>query len=644
MFDFLKKKPKPQKPLMVSYQNLLASMQDGGVKVSEPWTLAKERLNGGAKDVGAVAARKAYKIHNTKLQNQWINPLQSVNSGFGNAHLSFFLYQPVNYYECYSLAQDPLFTKVFNLLSQAPFSKGGELVADKDINKEDLDKKAKKYKLWPHVKSGVRSNYVTGGCLLFMDFGQSESELRDPLNLKKMDMKRFKGFRHIDPINCVAVNVDTVNPTSADYMEPKTWYVIGLGQVDRSHFLKFEANIPELPMRPLTLYFGMPLTQLIKQDIANSNMSSQGLANLMNRFRYVYLKTDESAFVTSAVAEFKARLNYMSMAQDNFGVCPIKSTEEVNQLTTSLAGMAENVELFYLLVSSKTDIPYTELMGKSAQGMNATGEGDRRKWYDKCHNIQDEAKDHILTMYGIIAGIESGKFVEFSDYIFNPLEESSERERAENIRSYSEVARSLIELGAKQDEVFDWLKSFKEFHLDNLNFDVETSGLEGYDDITDEVMVDFMAQNEWDANKHPRDKEGKFGSGGEKSDVSTSKQEISDFLGKEFTGIKGQAAVDKLMQEKQGHVKGAFTRKDIGDIDLIWGNEGMGLAHIVKRRKETNQPLGKLLSSLTDVIEKGELTIQDNQRFALRYKGKTAIIEPKIKNNKLTFLFTAYYE
>lgn len=214
-----------------------------------------------------------------------------------------------------------------------------------------------------------------------------------------------------------------------------------------------------------------------------------------------------------------------------------------------------------------------------------------------------------------------------------------------SIRSYAEVAQKLVELGAKTDKVFDWLKSFKDFHLDNLEFDAETAGLEVYDDITDDVMSEFQAQNEWEESKHPRAKDGKFGSGGgssgQKEDTGN---KISDFLGKEFTGVKGQAAIDKLMQEKQGHVKGAFTRKDIGDIDLVWGNEGMGLAHIIKRRKETKQPLGKLLLSLTDVIEKGELTIQDNQRFALRYKGKTAIIEPQIKNNRLTFLFTAYYE
>lgn len=650
MFDFFKKKTEIKPQPRDDYSTLKEAVQkDFSFDISEPWTLAQARLEGEAKDRGAARGSRLYNAHKTKLQNQWVNPLQSINSGFGNTHLSFFLYQPVNYYECYSLAQDPLFTKVFNLLSITPFAKGGELVLDdtdviqQALDKEKIEKQAKKYEIWDHIISAVHSNYVTGGCLLYMDFGQSDSELREPLDLNKINLKRFKGFRHIDPINCVAVDVNTVDPAAADYMKPKTWYVIGLGAVDQSHFLKFEENLPELPMRPLTLYFGMPLTQLIKQDIANSNLASQGLANLMNRFRYVYLKTEESNFVTGNAPQFRDKLEFMSFSQDNFGVCPLKSTEEVLQLTTSLAGMAENVELFYLLVSAKTDIPYTELVGKSAQGMNATGEGDRRKWYDKCRSIQASVKDNLLTMYGIVAGVESGKFVAFVDYIFNPLEESNERERAENIRSYAEVAEKFVSLGAKTEKVFEWLKSFRDFHLDNLEFDLETQGLEAYEDITDEVMAEFQAQNDWDETKHPRAKDGKFGSGdGNSEDVSSGKK-ISDFLGKEFTGVKGQAAVDKLMQEKQGHVKGAFTRKDIGDIDLVWGDENMGLAHILKRRKEMGQNLGKLLNSLGDIVEKGQLKESSSGRFMIEYKGKKAVVEPRLYNEKVNFVLTAYY-
>lgn len=513
MFRFFKRK---QEKKAADNFALLANMlkEEQAASISEPWTLAKARLEGGAKDAGAGKGLRMYNAHLSRLQNQWINPLQSVNSGYGTAHASLFLYQPVNYYECYSLAQDPLFAKVFNVLSETPFAKGGELSNLSAEEKDRAEEAASRFDLWQHLRAAVRSNYVTGGCLLYMDFGLSGRELEEPLDLNRMDMTSFRGFRHIDPINCVAVQVNTVNPAAGDYMQPSIWYVIGLGAVHRSHFLKFEANIPELPMRPLTLYFGMPLTQLIKQDVANSNLASQGLANLMNRFRFTYLKADESSFTTENAKCFKDRLNFMSFVQDNFGVCPIKTTEDVMQLTTSLAGMAENVEEFYLLISAKTDIPYTELMGKSAEGMNATGSGDRRKWYDKCRSIQESVKNNLLFMYGIVAGIDSGKFVKFTDFTFNPLEEATEKELAENIKSYAEVASALVSLGAKQDEVFEWLKQFKQFNLDGLSFDTETEGLGGYEDITPQVMSEFQAANEWREEDHPRGKDGKFGQGG----------------------------------------------------------------------------------------------------------------------------------
>lgn len=577
MFRFFKRK---QEKKAADNFALLANMlkEKQAASISEPWTLAKARLEGGAKDAGAGKGLRMYNAHLSRLQNQWINPLQSVNSGYGTAHASLFLYQPVNYYECYSLAQDPLFAKVFNVLSETPFAKGGELSNLSAEEKDRVEEAASRFDLWQHLRAAVRSNYVTGGCLLYMDFGLSGRELEEPLDLNRMDMKRFLGFRHIDPINCVAVQVNTVNPAAGDYMQPSIWYVIGLGAVHRSHFLKFEANIPELPMRPLTLYFGMPLTQLIKQDVANSNLASQGLANLMNRFRFTYLKADESSFTTENAKCFKDRLNFMSFVQDNFGVCPIKTTEDVMQLTTSLAGMAENVEEFYLLISAKTDIPYTELMGKSAEGMNATGSGDRRKWYDKCRSIQESVKNNLLVMYGIVAGVDSGQFVKFTDFTFNPLEEATEKELAENIKSYAEVASALVNLGAKQDEVFEWLKQFKQFNLDGLTFDAGVDGLEDYEDITPQVMAEFQAMNwvenpeRWITMKS--------------QPVPVEKGQSSKDAAKRFLEEKGRKLKDRDEGSVESYTGKAKSFESTEEIEKFFGESG---APLLERRKNPAQ-------------------------------------------------------
>lgn len=610
----------------------------------EPVTLAKLRLEAGADDVGANRGRVLYDEHKTKVNNQWINPLQSVNSGYGNAQFSIYNYQNVNYFECYALAQDPMMNKIFNVLSETPFANGGEVVSE--LSEEELktlDVANKKYNVHKLLVDAVRSNYVTGGCLIFMDFG--DENLEEPLDLKNKDMRTFKGFRHIDPINVVAIDVNSSEPAKADYMKPNKWYVVGLGSVHHSRFLKFEENVPELMMRPMTMYFGMPLTLLIKQDVANSNLASQGLANLLNRFRYLYLKTEENNFIGSGAVNLRQRLEAMSMVQDNFGIYPLKSTEDMTQLTTSLAGMAENCEFFFQILAAKTDITMSILLGKGAQGLSGTLEGERKNFYDRIRTIQESVKKNILTIEGIIYGAETdGVYKEFADYVFNPLEQETEREKSENLRSYVEVTKSLVELGVSADKALEWLKGFKDFRLDKVEVDLETPGLVDYDGGESYPFIE-TENSEFKDSEHPRDKGGKFTSSSREAGQKKKENgETAEILGEEFSGLKGQEAIDKLMKEKRGYVPDAFSRNDIGGISLIWGNDDMGLSHIIKRRKDTKQPLGKLLSSVSEVIEKGNLEKAEKGRFKITHKGKIAIIEPKLNGDELQFLFTAYYD
>lgn len=117
-------------------------------------------------------------------------------------------------------------------------------------------------------------------------------------------------------------------------------------------------------------------------------------------------------------------------------------------------------------------------------------------------------------------------------------------------------------------------------------------------------------------------------------------------LGPEYKGYKGKKAIDKLMKEKKGYIKGAFHRKDIGDIDLVWGNNKMGLKHIIKRRKETGQNLEEVLNDMTDVIEKGKLVDSErkdrNKKYTIEDQKNKYVIGTKLHKNKRNFILTAY--
>lgn len=119
--------------------------------------------------------------------------------------------------------------------------------------------------------------------------------------------------------------------------------------------------------------------------------------------------------------------------------------------------------------------------------------------------------------------------------------------------------------------------------------------------------------------------------------------DLDALLGEEFKGVKGQDAVNKLLKEKRGHVKGAFYREDIGDIDLFWGSDSVGLKHIIQRRDEQGINVDEFLSNLADVVEKGEFKKRNERgNFEFWYKGKMAIIAPEYHGNKITYLVTAF--
>ncbi|EGL8792057.1 hypothetical protein IMC92_001827, partial [Campylobacter jejuni] len=119
-------------------------------------------------------------------------------------------------------------------------------------------------------------------------------------------------------------------------------------------------------------------------------------------------------------------------------------------------------------------------------------------------------------------------------------------------------------------------------------------------------------------------------------------QALKEF-GKNYTEYyhDGKGALQKLLIEKQGQVAGAFHRKDLGDIDLVWETDkikhkGYGLAHIIDKHPELD------LKLISDIIDKGKLNNQNNIRYTIEYKNYIIGLSSEYKGNKRTFIITAF--
>ena len=114
----------------------------------------------------------------------------------------------------------------------------------------------------------------------------------------------------------------------------------------------------------------------------------------------------------------------------------------------------------------------------------------------------------------------------------------------------------------------------------------------------------------------------------------------------------GKGAIQKLLAERQGQVAGAFHKEGLGDIDLVWGDSKMGLAHIIERRMqdfiekgfskaEAEQKTLEFAKSLPDIIENGNIDKRIARAFLETQDSKAVIaLDFNDKDNK--WILTAY--
>ena len=108
----------------------------------------------------------------------------------------------------------------------------------------------------------------------------------------------------------------------------------------------------------------------------------------------------------------------------------------------------------------------------------------------------------------------------------------------------------------------------------------------------------------------------------------------------QFKG-KAKEAIEFLRSKKSGEAVGALHHKDIGDIDLVWGEEGtgksdgFGLAKLLKYHPE-------VLDILQELLDTMEIVSQTDNRIQLESKTHKESIRLTWNDRKKNWLLTAY--
>jgi uncharacterized protein len=226
-----------------------------------------------------------------------------------------------------------------------------------------------------------------------------------PFNIDGVKPGSYKGISQVDPYWCAPI-LDMAAagvPSSRHFYEP-TWWLIGSRRVHRSHLVIFRHADPADVMKPLYLFGGIPLPQMIMERVyCSERTANEAPALALSKRTTVWLTNMSAVMADTQAAQDKIALwiNF----RDNFGVkLGDKDGDQMEQFDTPLADFDQLIMTQYGLVAATANMPITKLLGTTPGGFAATGEYDESSYHESEESMQERdftplvERHHLLVM------------------------------------------------------------------------------------------------------------------------------------------------------------------------------------------------------------------------------------------------------
>ena len=507
-------------------------------------------------------------------------------------------------------------------------------------------------------RKAIETDGLFGRGQILVQIKGHNDTLSNPLHLTEKTIAKgsLKALVNIEPMWTTPAPYNAIDPTLPDFYKPKAWYVMAQEIHASRLFTLISRPVPDM-LKPAYNFGGVSMTQLMMPYVERWLRTVDSVSDLLHSFSLSGIKTDMSAILSGSDdgdTNIMLRAELYNRLRDNRGLMLLsKEEEEFFQFNTPLSGLDALLAQSQEQMAAPSHTPLVKLLGITPSGLNASTEGEIAVYYDHIRAMQENLlRDPLDKLLKLVQLHLFGKVNDNITFDFVPLQQMSETELSTIRKSDTDRDVAYIQAGVvSAEEVRGRLASEPDSGYNGIDVeDVPEMPDGGFPDGlndgegeegggTVDPKPEPAQDAEWDESKHPRAENGQFGAGGSSQNNAA---DISGFLGTEYQG-KGKAAIQKLCQEKNGYIKGAFHRSDIGDIALVWGNDDVGLKHIIKRREEQGIDVDLFLEDIDEVIEKGNIQkSRETGNFEIWHNKKMAVISPEFKGNQLMFLLTAF--
>ena len=258
--------------------------------------------------------------------------------------------------------------------------------------KDQMNRLMRRTALRDKLAKGFYWGRLYGGAVGIMMI-RGHDDLSQPLDLNAVLPGAFLGLYVVDRWSGVFPQTELVTDMSdQDFGLPAYYSVQGADgavaqRVHHSRVIRFVGR--ELPYveKIAEMYWGESEIEAVYDEIVKRDNVSHNMAALTFRACRDYMEVDnlDQLLSTASPAQQKrlyGLLQAQSVIDSNFGTKVVNKGDAVHNTQYTFAGLADVYNSVMMDVSGASRIPVTKLFGRSAAGMNATGEGDLQNYYD----------------------------------------------------------------------------------------------------------------------------------------------------------------------------------------------------------------------------------------------------------------------
>lgn len=408
------------------------------------------------------------------------------------------------------------------------------------------------------LKRGMQWGRLYGGALGIMLVKHQGNDLTTPLRLDYIMPGDFAGMLIFDRWNGVSPSSELVDDvTDPEYSYPK-YYTIsdptngGMVQIHHSRCIRFPGNLLPYWEELSELQWGASVIEPIMDDLKKRDNVSWNIAQLTFMANLRVLKMEDLGQLlasTDAISqqELYNTIQAQNILMSNMGLQIMDSKDSMETHQYTFGGLADVYQQFLMDIAGAAEMPVTKLFGRSPAGLNATGQSDLQNYYDMIAEKQESYLRPILNKVlppFIISTL--GSMPDDFDFDFDPVAEPSDKERAELAKTGTDnvVAAfnaglisqrmALQELKQQSERTGVWT-NITDDDIAKASETVEVpgemgGGLLGLGEDGPAAGASQSvgdAASEWNEGDHPRDKGGKFTSGGGENDLNSLAEDVN---------------------------------------------------------------------------------------------------------------------